>query len=91
MRVRTLATVTTPQGEVPAGKIITIPDEVFARLAGKVEVIFDTPGQSTATARMIGNECHISYSPDLFRLHGHRDGEKVDINGVPLTLRITSF
>jgi hypothetical protein len=37
MRVRTIAVVTTPRGEIPPGKIITIPDEVLDRLKGKVE------------------------------------------------------
>ncbi len=39
MRVRTLATVTTPAGIVPPGVIITIPDTVLDRLSGKVEII----------------------------------------------------
>lgn len=41
MRVWTLATIETPRGEVPAGKIITIPDEAFEQLRGKVEVVTD--------------------------------------------------
>ena len=37
--VRTLETIMTPGGEVPPGKVISIPDEVCGRLQGKVESI----------------------------------------------------
>ena len=90
MRVRTLATITTPQGEVHAGKIITIPNAALDRLKGKVEIVTDTPGAviSSASCRIDGDTCRIQYTPDLFKQHGHRHGETITVDGVPVKLII---
>jgi hypothetical protein len=88
MRVRTLATISTPQGEVHAGKIITIPEAAFDRLKGKVEVVTDTPGESIATARIGGDTCLIRYTPDLYQQHRHRNGEQITVDGAPVKLII---
>ena len=96
LRVRTLATVNTPAGEVPAGEIITIPDAVYDRLRDKVEIVTDPPGggitttdsPESVTAQIIGNVCRIVYAPDQYQKHRHRDGETLDIDGRRLTLRI---
>lgn len=88
MRVRTLATITTPQGEVPPGKVITIPDAVFDRLAGKVEVVNDSPGAVTASCRIDGDVCRIQYGPLLYQQYRHMHGEQIDVDGVPVTLHI---
>lgn len=37
MKVRTLEALNTLQGEIPARRIISIPDRLFERLRGKVE------------------------------------------------------
>jgi len=39
MRVRTLQSLTTPRGEISAGRVIDIPDHLAERLKGKVEPI----------------------------------------------------
>jgi hypothetical protein len=44
MRVRTLQILKTPQMEIPAGNIVTIPDHLVERLRGKVEPIADSFG-----------------------------------------------
>ena len=90
MRVRTLATITTPQGTIPPGEIVSVPDAVLDRLRGKVEMIADTPRTvlSSASCRIDGDTCRIRYTPDLYRASRHRDGEIINIEGVPLTLRI---
>jgi hypothetical protein len=49
MNVRVLVDIQTTKGTIPAGRIITIPDEVFGKLCGKVEVITDTPATDPAT------------------------------------------
>ena len=56
MKVRTLATVTTPAGEIPAGEIITIPDTVLDRLKGKVEVVQLTPGEAAIKISKVAEE-----------------------------------
>jgi hypothetical protein len=43
MRVRTISRIMTPRGEIPPGEIVTIPDEVFERLQGKVEPLPPLP------------------------------------------------
>ncbi len=48
-----------------------------------------TPEHETiATCQITGDVCRIVYSRDLFRKHGHRNGQTIDIDGVPLTLKI---
>jgi hypothetical protein len=89
LRVRTLATVTTPAGEIPAGELITIPDAVYDRLKAKVEIVTDSPGETIATCQITGDVCRITYSRELYQQHRHRDGERIDVDGVPLTLRIS--
>ncbi len=86
MRVRTLATVTTPAGEIPAGELITIPDAVYDRIKEKVEIVTDSP--ESVTCQITGDVCRIVYSRDLYQKHRHRDGEALDIDGRRLTLRI---
>lgn len=44
MRVRALQNIKTPQGEIPAGKIIDIPVTLADRLKGKVEVVSSFQG-----------------------------------------------
>lgn len=43
MKVRTITRIITPCGEIPAGEIVLIPDEVYERLRGKVEPIPSLP------------------------------------------------
>lgn len=42
MRVRTIQVINKAQGEIPVGKIITIPEHLAERLKGKVEPVADT-------------------------------------------------
>jgi hypothetical protein len=39
MNVRTLTPLSTPQGEIPAGKIVSIPDHLLEKLRGRVEPV----------------------------------------------------
>ena len=82
--IRTLDTIITPAGVVSADEIVKLPIEVVIRLRNKVQVFAD----SFVTCRIIGGECLISYSPDLYPLHQHRDGDTIDNEGQQLTLRI---
>jgi hypothetical protein len=89
MRVRTLATVTTPAGEISAGELITIPDAVYERLRGKVEIVTDTH-RECVTCRIAGDVCLIVYPPELYQQHHHRDGEQIEVDGQTFTLRIVN-
>lgn len=51
MKVRTLEPLNTPQGEIPAGRIISIPDNLLERLRGKVEPLPSPAPSTTATER----------------------------------------
>ena len=68
------------------GAILQLTEEVAAKLAGYV--VPDTPGECIATSRMVGEECHITYAPDLYQKYRHRDGDQINIVGASITLRV---
>lgn len=56
MKVRTLEAIATPQGKIPAGQIISIPDHLLERLRGKVE-----PMQAEVVPEPQGDPVHCRF------------------------------
>lgn len=50
MRVKVIAALPTAKGIIPAGRIIEIPDQLLAKLTGKVEAINDTEVNQISTS-----------------------------------------
>lgn len=70
MKVRTLQSLTTPRGEIPAGKIITIPEHLAERLKGKIEPVTDLHPFMGAVEIIIPNDKRVwlATTPEAVKL-----------------------
>ncbi len=83
--VRFLQTVATKSRTIEAGTVINIPVSSLAKLADKVAVLTVS---TVSTCQITGDVCQITYTPDLYQEHRHRDGETITVDGVSLRLQI---
>ena len=84
MIVRFLQNVRTSNREIPAGTILDIEGRHLETLGGVVQPI----GEVVAACRIDGDICQISYAEDMYQAQRHRDGEVIDLDGVPVRLVI---
>ena len=76
--------VTKPTKVTPEPEIITPDLSHFSHFSRGVTSKYE----SVTTCQITGDTCLIRYTPDRFKLHGHRNGEQITIDGTLVTLRI---
>ena len=84
MNVKALVDIASKNGTIVAGTCFDIPEQVFVKLAGKVEAVPATAAnvESITAARMEGDTCVIRYTPELYQQHRHRNGEQITVDGI---------
>ena len=87
MRVKAIVDIPAKGKTIKAGSVFDAPVSALGKLRGRVTATGET-GEEYAACNITGDVCRITYSNDLYQKHRHRDGERTEVDGQTLTIRI---